>query len=479
MKLTKRILAGLIAICTAFSVAGCSPKDKDKKGKAIPLSKTQTELVDALAESDVLPSTELENKTLTWIGHYSILPTEGQVTSPDLYLFQKKYQGEIKEVITDWAGRYDTLAKNVLGGDAPDFFQADDMDSFPKGAIRGMFQPIDPYIDFESPLWSGIKETADSFMFAGSHYVATIRVEPSIACVYNTATIKEMGLDDPAALYASGEWTLDKFMGMCREFVDTDHEKYALDGFWYYDAIQQTTGVPMVSLQDGKLVNNMGTAEIASIENKMYELQKDKVVFPRATNNWDTRGSGATGEGLGDGKTLFIPVGLWAIQAPVADTKTFGDMAAGEIMFVPMPDNTDNEPYYVSARINGYVLCNNAPNPEAYAAFMNCKRACQLDDGVTKIGDQQLLDNYGWNQEMVDMKTEIYSLVEKNPVFEFHQGVNSEVATYFENSICSGTMMDNDEGATKTWTEIIGEFKTTIDFLINEANNDISTTPVK
>ena len=85
--------------------------------------------------------------------------------------------------------------------------------------------------------------------------------------------------------------------------------------------VSGTTMLFSKQLKDGKLVNNMGSAEIAAIENKMYELQKDKVVFPRAENNWSTRGTGETGEGLSDGKTLFIPVGLWAIEEPRETTK--------------------------------------------------------------------------------------------------------------------------------------------------------------
>ena len=241
MKLTKRIIAGILAICTAFSVVGCSKDDGEKDSGAVLLNKTQEEIVNELAASGVLPDKELENTTLTWFGHYSINPANGKSQSPDMYLFEKKYGGKIAEVITDWAGRYDSLAKSVMSGNGPDFFQADDMDSFPKGAIKAMFQPVDDYIDFESDLWKDVKNTADSFMFNDKHYVATIQVTPSIACAYNTATIAEMGFDDPAELLAKGEWTLDKFMQMCKDFVDTSQDKYALDGFWYYDAIQQTT----------------------------------------------------------------------------------------------------------------------------------------------------------------------------------------------------------------------------------------------
>ena len=40
-----------------------------------------------------------------------------------------------------------------MANDSPDFFPADDMDAFPKGAIKAMFEPIDDVVDFSSDIW--------------------------------------------------------------------------------------------------------------------------------------------------------------------------------------------------------------------------------------------------------------------------------------------------------------------------------------
>lgn len=237
----------------------------------------------------------------------------------------------------------------------------------------------------------------------------------------------------------------------------------------------------MIDLVDGKVVSNLNNAEIAAIEQKMYDEEKFGICFPRKDNNWSTRGNGTkNGEGLGDGKTLFIPIGIWGITSTPNEVANqgFGDVENGEVMFVPMPDNTDNTPYYTSARINGYVLCNFAPNPEAFAAFMDCKRACAMDPGVIQIGKDQQKEDYKWSDEMIEMYQTICDMAKENPVFEFHQGVNDDLSTYFANSITSATMMETDEG-TKTWTEVVTEWQGTVDYYVNEANTQIATEPTK
>ena len=76
-----------------------------------------------------------------------------------------------------------------MANDSPDFFPADDMDAFPKGAIKAMFEPIDDVVDFSSDIWSSSQTLNDSFVFNGKHYVAAIDVRPQYVFTYNTKTI--------------------------------------------------------------------------------------------------------------------------------------------------------------------------------------------------------------------------------------------------------------------------------------------------
>ena len=131
-----------------------------------------------------------------------------------------------------------------MSGQSPDFFPADDMDTFPKGAIKQQFEPIDDYIDYNSELWADTKDIADQFSINGKHYIAVIQPTPSYACFYNKTTIEDEGFEQPADLFAEGKWDWDVFEKMCLDFTDAEEDKYALDGYWYNNAISESCGVP-------------------------------------------------------------------------------------------------------------------------------------------------------------------------------------------------------------------------------------------
>lgn len=471
MKTMKRILAGSLALTMAVAMASCGKKDGDSTssdagGKE--LTDEQKKQITELA--DQLPDIELENKTIKWMAHYDINPSKGSVKSPALELFEEKYGGKIEYVSTVWDSRYDDLATKVMGKDSPDFFPASDMDTFPKGAIKGMFEPIDDYIDLDSDLWASTKTASDSFMFQDKHYIAVIDVSPNYVCAYNKTTITENGLDDPAELFANDEWNWDTFSDMCLEFVDAENDKYALDGYWYVKALSETSGVPMIGLEDGKLVNNMSDPQIEKAQDFMYNLQKNNVVFDRSQNNWSTRGDGTTGVGLGTYQTLFIPVGLWALEVPLASTEPFGDMEAGEIMFCPMPKDPDSDKYYISSRFEGYVMCHNAPNPEGFACFMNCAMVCR--DSTDNIKEETLVNEYKWNQEMIDMRNECLELCKTNPVFDISSGISSEMNAAMQ-GVTQATMVTG--GNSETWTQCIEEYGVVVDYLLEEMNGKIKT----
>lgn len=484
MNLSKRILAGAMAVASVFSLVGCGKDDGKKKETATTTTTVKATLNDAevgiieeKAESiQGLPDMELANKEVNWLAHYPMNPNDDQAAAADLKLFELKYGGKVVDNVTTWEARYTDLAKLVISGAGPDTFPADDMDAFPKGAIRGMFQPIDDYIDYTDPLWTDTATAADSFAIKDDHYVAVIDVGLQYVCIYNQQTIDQNGLDDPAELFANGEWTLDKFAEMCKEFTNEEEQKYGLDGYWYYDAISQTCGVPMISIgEDGLLQNNMGDPKIESVQNFMYELSKSEVVWPRAQNNWAPRGGDGDGTGMGDNLTLFYPMGIWGLEGVPEKTAPFGDVEAGEIRFVPMPINTDggNDTHWISSRVNGYLLCSGARNPEGFKALMYCKKACSLDEDIKELGENQRREIYKWDDTMMDMYDTIKEMALENPVFELHQGVTEELATTFSNTIMSSTMMDGGEG-TKTWTTVVSEQKGTVDWLIKEANDTLA-----
>ena len=97
MKMAKRIFAAACALSLACSMAACGSSSSDSsssKKEAKAMTDDQKEQVNAL--QDKLPDIELSNKTIKWMAHYDINPSDGKSESPAISLFQTKYGGKIE-----------------------------------------------------------------------------------------------------------------------------------------------------------------------------------------------------------------------------------------------------------------------------------------------------------------------------------------------------------------------------------------------
>lgn len=469
MSTLKRTAAGVLALALALSMAACgSSDDSSTASSSMPekkLEESQQDIVNRLAD-EMTEVRELENNEIDWFSFYDINPTASvdKEIGVDLALFQTKYDGKINYVQTTWDTKFDDLAALIMSGNSPDFIGADDMDVFPKGAIKEMIEPMDDYIDFSSPLWSDMKAANDQFMYKGSHYVAVSRVDPSYIWIYNKNTIEDNGFDDPAELYWNGEWNWDTFSQMCIEFTDAEADKFAMDGWYYENALTESSGKPLVGMENGNIVNYINSPELAKAQNMMYDLQKNEVVYPKHLHDWKVRGD-VFGTGIASGETLFYPIGLWAIEDAPSVTAPYGDLSAGEVMFVPVPCAADTDNMYVPSRIHGFCIAKNAKNPEGVAAWLECTRYAEIDTAAHQITLDQYKNDYGWTDEMLEMREEIYKRAAEHPVFEFAQGVSTDLSNLTD-GIIKGTMHPSDAN---TWTSIVSENEKALDYLIQEA----------
>ena len=474
MRKLKLTAAALLALALTVGVTACGSGnngDSDKNGNnasSMPekkLEEDQQDVVSRLADS-MENVRELENNEIVWFSFYDINPTASadKDIGVDLALFQTKYNGKIKYRQTTWETKFDDLANSIMAGNSPDFIGADDMDVFPKGAIKNMIEPIDDYINFDDPLWSQMKNANDQFMYKGKHYVAVSRVDPSYIWIYNKTVMEDNGYEDPAELYYKGEWNWDKLSEMCVDFTDAEADKWAMDGWYYENALTESSGKPLVGMENGNIVNNINTPELAKAQNMMYELQKNNVVYPKHLHEWKVRGD-VFGTGIASGDTLFYPIGLWAIEDAPSVTAPYGDLAAGEVMFVPVPCAKDSDNMYVPSRIHGFCIAKGAKNPEGVAAWLDCTRYAEIDEEAHQITLDQYKKDYGWTDEMLQMRDEIYAKAAEHPVFEFAQGVSSDLSNLTDNIIKNSM----NPAESHTWTSTVAENEKALDYLIKEA----------
>lgn len=419
---------------------------------------TREQLKDLAMESDLFTG-ELENKTIKWLSDWDINSDDtGKTTPIELAIFQERYGGEVEWYQTTYGARYDNLANYINSDEGIDFFYGGNWDAFPKGAIRGMFTSYDEYIDLDSELWADVKDANDAMTWNGEHYMAVVEVTgDNCAIIYNRKTMEEYGLDDPAELFEKGEWDWDAFEEMLEKFVDTDEERYGIDS-WYFEAgLSASTGVPYIGLEDGQLVNNLRNEAIEDYQNWMYSLwQSDYIALGVGDYGWESRDYY-----IGEGKLLFYPCGLWALS-----TDDWQDTFGEDAFFVPVPQYDEADEYYIPTSVNAYLFVKGGDNPEGVAKFLDCFRFSKISEGAQEISDEQFRDDYGWSEEMIDMLNTMNEMALENPVFDFYNGVSSDLTDILDSS--EHGIRATSRGT--SWTESVNSIYDQVQNYIDEVN---------
>lgn len=437
MKNIKKAIAAAVSLCMAAGLTACG---SERQGILLEESETTTQMTVALNTETLAPEQqeqvadladsltgELENKTVKWMSFYDPWhPTGAGNSKPvSVELFETKYGGEIEYIPTTWENQMSDLATKVLGGEGIDFFPA--VEAIPQCVISGMTQSFDPYVDWNNPLWQSVSELNDRFIINGDHYLMVCQATEGYVVYYNRDTIEAMGFDDPADLYESGEWTLDTFKDMLLEFVDEDAGQYGLDGWFNCTPLYLASGVPAVSLENGKAVNNLRDPDLERAMNYQYDLWRNGLILDKSLFNWSTQI-----QYIGEGKELFYISGLYEIEkSKDIWSATFGE----NLFFVPVPRDSEADKYYYNAEFDCYNLCKGAGNPEGTARLMECVIASYYDENAAAISAEKHKNDYGWTDEMLEMKAEVLRLTQENPMRDMYNGLSSDLSSLINDAV--------------------------------------------
>ncbi|HNZ99030.1 ABC transporter substrate-binding protein [Ruminococcus sp.] len=460
MKKARTFISALLLAAMSMSLLSCSSKDKSSVFSKELDSAVREEIHQNAAESDLLTGDKLENGEIKWLSDWDINPDgTGKNVPTDLAVFQEHYGGSVKYYQCTYNERYDKLTEYISSDEGIDFFYGGNLDAFPRGAIKEMFVPVDDYIDFDSPLWEDVKDLNDQFIWNGKHYMAGVQATgDAVAVVYNRKTVAEAGLDDPAVLYENGEWTWDTFQEMLESYVDADNQKYGIDGWWFEFGLMNTIGVPPVSLENGKLVSNLSDPSMERVQNWIYDLyQKGCIAIGVGDFGWETKPAY-----VGEGKTLFYPIGLYDFYTEKSQWQAkYGEDA----FFVPMPRDPEADEYYIPTGFESYMFVSGGSNPEGVAKYLDCKRFARLDENTKAMADEQFMADYGWTQEMIDMKDSMQELAEENPVIDISRGVSKDC----------GDLINDDLRLTARgvpWNETYDAMSAVVDKYLEKINSD-------
>lgn len=287
--MAKRILTLALALLMIFVFVGCG-----KTGREVVKVTLSTEDSEAIlaAAGITLPDAKTAagaNSTVRFLSWYDPFQnySEDEIVNTGYFTFQEKYNGQLEWVETDYSERKDDLAQYVLSDNVPDFTPAGTSNTatYPMSCIKGMYEPIDDYIDYTDPLWADMAEAAEYFALGDQHFAIVTDLSYKDVVPYNRRVMQDWGFDDPAELFANDEWTWDVFYDMCTQFSDPDENRYALDGWYYVNGIcEQSTGITIISRdENGDFISNLDNPIIEVAENMIYDLVKNECTYREGT----------------------------------------------------------------------------------------------------------------------------------------------------------------------------------------------------
>lgn len=277
MKLSRKILSAVLCATMILGMTAC------KEGSSSPAATTTSNTLDDDVNNPVdvsefveAEAPALENPDLVYFGFYD-MRVAGDI-KPCVKLYEETYGGTIDYQQVGWGERLDKLQTLISTGSSPDLVDKENL-TFPylmnKNVYKDMTEYFEPYMS--EPQWTeGYKELIERFSWKGAHYFYPFTVNALPNCmIYNADLFTTLGLENPLELYKEDKWDWNSFKSIMVEFMrkhpDAIGGVYGILG----SDIILSTGLPLISINDGKVTNNMSNPTIDRAANFLMELRKE------------------------------------------------------------------------------------------------------------------------------------------------------------------------------------------------------------
>ena len=466
MKKMKQLLAVLSAMMLAAAASGCAG-DESSEGR----TKSQDDVSIATDNLEKTDDPDITGQTVYWMALYDLNPTGNADRSVALTLFEDVYGAKIEYVPTTADTKFDDLANRINGGDPVDMFPYE-WDAVPNGVNKGMFDPLDDYVDLDDELYDGVRDMAEMFKYNGHYYVIPYATADPLAITYSRAMLEEEGLDDPYELYQKGKWDWNAFMDMMQTFVnngDGEEVRYGCAG-WFGQALIQSTGDTVVTYDGNKFTNNIMSPNIERAELMMEEIANQGLY----SSVWH-------GYFPNDGSVLFYGMAPWHLADSNAKNPD------GDLFLVPFPKDPESDNYYLNMNYAATMLVKNSDKGDAVAMWIKCQRIAETDPSYKAAAKEKALIQStnaqgkvtGFiTEEQYDFMQTWYDPNNIKTVFDFGYGMGSlmygETYDYgtrgVMNNVADGLLLQY-ENTPDTWAEIRSEWQSVVNTVVDDFNN--------
>ncbi len=469
MKLTKRLLAALLALSTAVAMTGCPNSSDEDSSYEDKVKVASTDDIEAIPES--------AESNLQYLGVSDLNPSDSaKEKSVQMTLFNEK-GGTVEYIQTTTFKLSDKLSSLILANTPPDMVSFAQRMTYPYNVIKGIYQPVDDIVDFDSPMWSGMKSVADQYTLGGKHYVAPADYGDTMPLMfYDTKIIEDEGLDDPYVLYQNGEWNWDTCRDIMEAYVANatgDEERYGVNG-WFAEPIFATTGTTIIKYDEetDTYVNNSKDANLERAADYLYNLTKDGLIM----SGWIGNAKSAF-----ESNVLFYSMGRWAA------TTNNGPESGDVWMCVPIPKDPNSDTYYRQLDIvvpTNVMWIEGSTKKEAMKCWFECCRVAATSDEYIETNKQKFFENTpNWTEDMYQMAFEEVFSDKFVQLVDPGTGISTEISDDSNASndtkqainsyMYSGTTLsDYDSGAQYTWSQIRTKYSSTIDSELKTFNEN-------
>ncbi|MBQ9384658.1 MAG: carbohydrate ABC transporter substrate-binding protein, CUT1 family [Ruminiclostridium sp.] len=503
MKNLRKTLAGILAVAAVISMTSCngggntrasttaapnpeaSPTEAGTEAAVTTAAQTavssETNDTDVTVQeivSNIEVDTELKpEKKIQWLSWWDI-----DETSAEVELFKANYgipeQGS-KAYGDDFADRvfvyttvsyqdrYDKLGQMVSSGNSPDMFEFE-IGYYPLSAYKGMFQSIDGIIDTNSDEWSGTRAAMDKFMWGGKNYTPIIHEGVAALWYYRRSVVEEAGLPDPYELYKNGEWDWNAMLDMADKFQQTGENKYLCDGWYVQKQIVLTTGVPVVGLEDGKLINNMNNSNIERAMDVVSKLCAEGYGYPKVENGWQLNEKLWTA-----GNILFFVDGKWWYQGNGHKYVEKLGWDTDDLFFVPAPRDPLADNYYIEKKVDPFMLVSGSDNLDGYKAWIKCNLIVSKDEEVQAAAREKIKNDEKWTDDQLDFIKELEDGDAVVGIYDFKNGISTACANSDGSSPTDKIINEPYNSVDNTYTGLRAENEGEIKAAIDELNASI------
>ncbi len=462
----KKLLSCFLCTAMILGITGCSQEETTPSGDDPNVTTDDDNPVDISdVDLDLDKDVDLNGKVLKYLGCYDIT-TAGDVKPAYVY-FKETYGAEIQCDIYSDSEIMDKLITSINGGESPDLIDQR-QNSFPYYIGQNAYMPLDEYMDTSAPQWADVATYIDRYAINGKHYYYPWAYYVGTRyLIYNRAKFNEIGIDDPKTLYDQGNWTWDTLTKCMTDFV-TAVKGDIPDVVGMYGSVANcfinSTGVPLVGLENGQLVNNIDNANVDRAQSFLENLKKQglsKLYYGEYSN--------VAIDPIIYGYAAFESVGDWCISDFSKKQSKDPDM---DFFFVPFPKDPNADRYYQTLSTFAYLVPAGAPNPQASCIFINCVRLSKTDESLMETTKASIMKSKKYTEEQYDMWNYFQTVSNFDPeslVSDYAYNIDTETCNNVINKLCEDVpFVDNED--TQSWTVMRSSMGPMLDKSLSDIN---------